>query len=179
MRLWRLYEKPPRPIHQRQQSPRRVRRWLEPSQTDPSPPSTSQRELFAALRKMEFIDSAVIKEAQLGPLVLFYTKCRRVTPDVKRIASELVSSWSRPIIKRSPGGGGGSQMHSQYRPEKLSSILAKAREEDKRRVRKNAVTIPTSSLGTYTFAPRNNAGMQKMNASVDNDVERRRRMRRG
>ncbi|KAF5376187.1 hypothetical protein D9757_009301 [Collybiopsis confluens] len=172
-----------------------VRRWLEPLPDRSLPALNIQRELFAALRKMEFIDSAVIKEAQLGPLVLFYTKCRRVTPDVKRIASELVSSWSRPIIKRSasyrdrvvpvmsrmdvddtgPGGGGGSQMHSQYRPEKLSSILAKAREEDKRRVRKNAVTIPTSSLGTYTFAPRNNAGMQKMNASVDNDVERRKK----
>ncbi|KIK66684.1 hypothetical protein GYMLUDRAFT_37824 [Collybiopsis luxurians FD-317 M1] len=165
-----------------------VKRWLEPLPDRSLPALNIQRELFAALRKMEFIDSAALKEAQLGPLVLFYTKCQRVTPDVKRMAQELVSTWSRPIIKRSASyrdrvvpvmnhmdvdDGSGSQ--SQYRPEKLSAIMAKAREEDKHRVRKNAVSIPTASLGTYTVAPRNNAGLQKMNASVDNDIERRRK----
>ncbi|KAJ3714601.1 transcription factor iws1 [Lentinula guzmanii] len=175
-----------------------VRRWLEPLPDRSLPALNIQRELFAALRKMEFIDSAVIKEARLGPLVLFYTKCQRVQPDVRRVANELVSTWSRPIIKRSAsyrdrvvptvnsmdiddamGGMSGlqSQMQSQsqYRPEKLNAILARAREEDKKRIRKNAVSIPQSSIGTYTVAPRNNAGLAKVNASVDNDVERRKK----
>ncbi|KAJ3775654.1 transcription factor iws1 [Lentinula raphanica] len=177
-----------------------VRRWLEPLPDRSLPALNIQRELFAALRKMEFIDSAAIKEARLGPLVLFYTKCQRVQPDVRRVANELVSTWSRPIIKRSAsyrdrvvptvnvnsmdvddamGGAGGApgpqSQQSQYRPEKLNAILARAREEDKRRIRKNAVSIPQSSIGTYTVAPRNNAGLSKVNASVDNDVERRKK----
>ncbi|KAJ3926357.1 MAG: transcription factor iws1 [Lentinula lateritia] len=170
-----------------------VKRWLEPLPDRSLPALNIQRELFVTLRKMEFIDSSVIKESGLGPLVLFYTKCQRVQPDVKRVANELVSIWSRPIIKRSASyrdrvvptmnnmdvddGPPGSQSltQSQYRPEKLNAILARAREEDKNRIRKNAVSIPQSSLGTYTVAPKNNAGLAKMNASVDNDVERRKK----
>ncbi|KAJ4467200.1 hypothetical protein C8J55DRAFT_544379 [Lentinula edodes] len=172
-----------------------VKRWLEPLPDRSLPALNIQRELFVTLRKMEFIDSSVIKESGLGPLVLFYTKCQRVQPDVKRVANELVSIWSRPIIKRSasyrdrvvptmnnmdvddgaPGSQSLSQSQSQYRPEKLNAILARAREEDKNRIRKNAVSIPQSSLGTYTVAPKNNAGLAKMNVSVDNDVERRKK----
>ncbi|KAJ3762789.1 transcription factor iws1 [Lentinula raphanica] len=153
-----------------------VRRWLEPLPDRSLPALNIQRELFAALRKMEFIDSAAIKEARLGPLVLFYTKCQRVQPDVRRVANELVSTWSRPIIKRS------ASYRDRVVPtvnvnsmDKLNAILARAREEDKRRIRKNAVSIPQSSIGTYTVAPRNNAGLSKVNASVDNDVERRKK----
>ncbi|KAJ3813700.1 transcription factor iws1, partial [Lentinula lateritia] len=172
-----------------------VKRWLEPLPDRSLPALNIQRELFVTLRKMEFIDSSVIKESGLGPLVLFYTKCQRVQPDVKRVANELVSIWSRPIIKRSasyrdrvvptmnhmdvddgaPGLQSLSQSQSQYRPEKLNAILARAREEDKNKIRKNAVSIPQSSLGTYTVAPKNNAGLAKMNVSVDNDVERRKK----
>ncbi|THV07296.1 hypothetical protein K435DRAFT_772653 [Dendrothele bispora CBS 962.96] len=169
-----------------------VRKWLEPLPDRSLPTLNIQRELFTTLRKMEFIDSSVIKESGLGPLVLFYTKCKRVTPDVARIANELVSTWSRPIIKRSasfrdrhipiastlnadddgqnPGG-------MAPRPEKLNAILARAKEEDKNRVRKNAVMIPQASLGTYTVAPSMNAGVLRNQGrtSVDQDVERRRK----
>ncbi|KAJ3488167.1 hypothetical protein NLJ89_g11642 [Agrocybe chaxingu] len=78
-----------------------VRRWLEPLPDRSLPALTIQRELFATIRKMEFIDSAVLKESGLGRIVLFYTKCKRVTPDIARTANDLVSVWSRPIIKRS------------------------------------------------------------------------------
>lgn len=141
---------------------------------------------------MEFIDSSVLKESGLGPLVLFYTKCKRVTPDVEKVARELVNTWSRPIIKRSAsyrdrvvpqvngmdvdeGSGGQSQSQSQFRPERLNAILARAKVEDKNKPKRNAVTIPQSTLGNYTVAPRNNAGLSKVNTSVDNDVERRKK----
>ncbi|KAF9073386.1 hypothetical protein BDP27DRAFT_1318814 [Rhodocollybia butyracea] len=156
-----------------------VKRWLEPLPDRSLPALNIQRELFITLRKMEFIDSSVLKESGLGPLVLFYTKCVRVTPDVKRVANELVSAWSRPIIKRSASyrdrvvpvnsmdvdNDSQTQSQSQYRPERLNAILARAREEDKHR----------SSIGTYTIAPRNNAGLSKTNPSVDNDIERRKK----
>ena len=58
--------------------------------------------------------------------------------------------------------------------ERLNAILARARQENENgRVRKNAVTIPQSNLGSYTVAPRALAGV-KTNTSIDQDVARRR-----
>ena len=58
----------------------------------------------------------------------------------------------------------------------MNVILARAREADKNRVRKNAVMIPQRELGSYTVAPRSDlfAG-GKNTVSVDLDIERRRR----
>lgn len=133
---------------------------------------------------MEFIDSAVLKESGLGRVVLFYTKCKRVTPDVGRIANDLVSTWSRPIIKRSASyrdrivptamEGEGGESGGVGR-ERLNAILARAKESEKNRVRKNAVMIPQRELGSYTVAPKMNGGIMKTNASVDVDIDRRKK----
>ncbi|KAG6845456.1 hypothetical protein H0H87_008816 [Tephrocybe sp. NHM501043] len=170
-----------------------VRRWLEPLPDHSLPALNIQREFFAILRKMEFIDSAVLKESGLGKVVLFYTKCKRVTPEISRVARELVSTWSRPIIKRSASyrdrvvpvtadyeDDGGPTSQSQARGgEKLTAIMARAKENEKHRVKRNAVTIPQRELGDYTVAPRASAGLGlglgRGSASVDEDVERRRR----
>ncbi|KAL2916592.1 Transcription factor iws1 [Polyrhizophydium stewartii] len=34
-------------------------------------------------------------------VIMFYTKCERVTPQIRRNAQELLSRWMRPILKRS------------------------------------------------------------------------------
>lgn len=156
-----------------------VCRWLEPLPDKSLPALDIQKEFFPTIRKMDFIDKDVLKDSKLGRVVIFYTKSKRVTPDVARIANELVSQWSRPIIKRSASyrdrtietvnvnrGDGG---------ERLNAILARARESDKHRVRKNAVSIPSRELGSYTVAPQSNAGIMKSNKSVDVDVERRKK----
>lgn len=131
---------------------------------------------------MEFIDTNVLKESKLGRVIIFYTKSKKVTPDIGRLANDLVSTWSRPIIKRSASyrdrqipiasidvdGTGRSG-------EKLNTILARAKESDKNRVRKNAVSIPQREMGSYSVAPRTNAGFNKANASVDVDIERRKK----
>jgi transcription factor SPN1 len=58
--------------------------------------------------------------------------------------------------------------------ERLNAILARARAANEGgRVRKNAVTIPQSNLGSYTVAPRALAGV-RANTSVDQDIARRR-----
>jgi transcription factor SPN1 len=46
------------------------------------------------------LDTTTLKESRLGPIVLFYTKTKRVTPSINRAADALVQAWSRPIIKR-------------------------------------------------------------------------------
>ena len=160
-----------------------VRRWLEPLPDHSLPALDIQKEFFPALKRMEFIDTNVLKESRIGRVVLFYTKCKRVTPDIQRAANDLVSAWSRPIIKRSASyrdrvvptaqaegdGAGGARAGG----ERLNAILARARESDKNRVRKNAVAIPQRELGSYTVAPRANAGLAKNNAPVDVDIQRR------
>lgn len=130
---------------------------------------------------MEFIDSAVLKESGLGRVVLFYTKCKRVTPDINRIARDLISVWSRPIVKRSasyrdrvvPVAQEGEE--GVVRGERLNTILARAKESEKGRVRKNAVMIPQRELGNYTVAPKQTVGGMRGTASVDVDIERRRK----
>ncbi|KAF7336721.1 Transcription factor iws1 [Mycena venus] len=161
-----------------------VKIWLEPLHDRSLPSLNIQREFFPMLKKMEFIDSAVLKESGLGRVVLFYTKCKRVTPDIKRIASELVSTWSRPIIKRSASyrdriiptaqhvDGSENPARNQ---ERFNAIMAKGRLLDKDRVRKNAVSIPRSELRSYTVAPSASAGIMRQNSSVDADIERRKK----
>jgi transcription factor SPN1 len=138
-----------------------------------------QREFFGILKRMEFIDSSVLKESGLGRIILFYTKCKRVTPDIKRIADELVAVWSRPIIKRSSSYRDRvipmAQQSAEVRAEHLNSILARAKEAEQGRTRKHAVAVPRAQIGEYTVAPRFNAGVMRGNVSVDADVERRRR----
>jgi transcription factor SPN1 len=161
-----------------------VKLWLEPLRDRSLPSLNIQREFFPMLKKMEFIDSAVLKESGLGRVVLFYTKCKRVTPDIKRIAADLVSIWSRPIIKRSASyrdriiptaqQGDGSETPARG-PERFNAIMAKGRLLDKDRVRKNAVSIPRSELPNYMVAPSANAGVMRTNSSVDADIERRKR----
>lgn len=46
------------------------------------------------------LDTQTLKECRLGPIVLFYTKTKRVTSAINRSADSLVQAWSRPIIKR-------------------------------------------------------------------------------
>ncbi|KAI0078745.1 hypothetical protein K474DRAFT_1659910 [Panus rudis PR-1116 ss-1] len=157
-----------------------VRKWLEPLPDKSLPALDIQKEFFPALKKMEFIDSGVIKDAKLGPVIIFYTKCKRVTPDIQRIANDLVSAWSRPIIKRSASYRDRviptAEIADEHRGgERLNAILARAREADKNRVRKNAVQIPQRELGTYTVAPRSNFSTSKNTASVDVDIERRKK----
>ncbi|KAI0783654.1 hypothetical protein C8Q75DRAFT_725434 [Abortiporus biennis] len=156
-----------------------VRRWLEPLPDKSLPALDIQKEFFPILKKMDFIDTNVLKESRLGRVIIFYTKSKRVTPDIARMANDLVSSWSRPIIKRSAsyrdrvvpmaqagyGEGKGG--------ERLNQILARAKESDKNRVRKNAVMIPQRELGSYTVAPR--SSLSKGNVSVDVDIERRKK----
>jgi len=159
-----------------------VRRWLEPLPDRSLPALDIQREFFPILKKMEFIDSNVLKESKLGRVILFYTKSKRVSAPISRAANELVSAWSRPIIKRSasyrdrviPMAAIGDA-ESQRGGERLNTILARAREHEKNRVRKNAVQIPQRELGSYTIAPRSNLSLSKNTVSVDIDIERRKK----
>ncbi|ORX34156.1 hypothetical protein BD324DRAFT_636877 [Kockovaella imperatae] len=77
-----------------------VREWLEPIHPSGALPAVGiQKAIFEVLPKMD-LDTATLKECQLGPIVLFYSKTKRVSPAINRQADSLVSAWSRPLIKR-------------------------------------------------------------------------------
>ncbi|KIJ51089.1 hypothetical protein M422DRAFT_27156, partial [Sphaerobolus stellatus SS14] len=139
-----------------------VRRWLEPLPDKSLPALNIQNAFFDVLGKM-FIDTNTLKESGLGRIVLFYTKCKRVTASIQRQAVSLVSIWSRPIIKRSasyrdrqiPLAPEQDPDGPTRQTERLNAILARAKLENERnRVRPNAVSIPQATLGSYTVAPR-------------------------
>lgn len=158
-----------------------VRGWLEPLPDKSLPALNIQNAFFEILGKMD-IDTNTLKESGLGRIVLFYTRCTRVTTKIQRQADALVAAWSRPIIKRS------SSYRDRHIPtidldadaargagEKLNAILARGRAADKGKMRKNMASIPQTSLATYTVAPKSNAASMRVNDSVDMDIERRKR----
>lgn len=159
-----------------------VRRWLEPLPDRSLPALGVQSFFFEQLKKM-YIDTNSLKESGLGRVVLFYTKYKRVSTPIQRMANDLVSMWSRPIIKRSASYRDrmipvAPEMDAELgarQVERLNTILARAKEIDRNRSRKNVVMIPQAMLGNYTVAPRASNTNSRMNASVDNDIERRRR----
>jgi len=133
-----------------------VRQWLEPLPDKSLPALNIQNAFFELLPKMD-IDTNTLKESGLGRIVLFYTRCKRVTPPIKRAAEHLVDVWSRPIIKRSASYKDreiqiAGEM-SQLKVAKLDDIMNRAKEDDASRVRKNAVRIPERDLATYSVAP--------------------------
>ncbi|CAH7667631.1 hypothetical protein PPACK8108_LOCUS2050 [Phakopsora pachyrhizi] len=77
-----------------------VKKWLEPLPDRSLPALNIQRSLLQLLSKMS-IDTQSLKSSELGKVVLFYTKCPRIDPGIKRMADSLVTTWLRPIIRRS------------------------------------------------------------------------------
>ncbi|CAE7215056.1 unnamed protein product [Rhizoctonia solani] len=151
-----------------------VRRWLEPLPDKSLPALSIQNAFFEILPKLD-IDTPVLKESGLGKIVLFYTKCKRVTPAIRRTADTLVANWSRPIVKRSASYRDRhvptAESEVSVRTEKLNKLLERAALTNNGRGRKNAVRIPESAIGRYTVAPKSgNAGVS---ANVAADVERR------
>jgi transcription factor SPN1 len=95
-----------------------VRAWLEPMYPSKALPAVGiQKAFFEVLPKVcshpsacssdhslttsqMDLDTQTLKECRLGPIILFYTKTKAVTPIINRQADALVQAWSRPIIKR-------------------------------------------------------------------------------
>lgn len=96
-----------------------VKKWLEPLPDRSLPAVGIQKAVFEVLPKME-LDTPTIREAGLGPVILFYTKTKRVSPQISRAADALVQTWARPIIKRP----------ADYRQKKIVSARQLDEEED-------------------------------------------------
>jgi transcription factor SPN1 len=127
------------------------------------------------------INTESLRESGLGRVVLFYTKCKRVVEPIQRIASELVDTWTRPILKRSssyrdkfvPTISAEDMENVRTSVPKLSAILSQARISEQGRTRKHAVSIPERNLTTYTVAPRMSTSLLARNPQDDTLASRR------
>ena len=77
-----------------------VRFFLEPLTDGSLPAYNIQRELFAALSKLQMNKEALISSG-IGKVIVFYKKSKRVEPTIKRQAVKLMEEWSRPLLQRS------------------------------------------------------------------------------
>lgn len=76
-----------------------VKFFLEPLNDGSLPAYNIQRDIFSALTRLP-IDKESLFASGIGKVVLFYTKSKRPTMDIKRMAERLLGEWSRPILKR-------------------------------------------------------------------------------
>jgi transcription factor SPN1 len=137
------------------------------------------------------IDTETLRESGLGKIVLFYTKCPRVIPRIARIASTLVDTWTRPILKRSASYfdkvvpvASKEEMEGLRMPApKLAAILQDLRRKDgrvgedendaeggKARSKTMRVSIPESNAATYTIAPSVSASLVNRERGPQDDA---------
>ncbi|KAI9187709.1 Transcription factor iws1 [Blastocladiella emersonii ATCC 22665] len=93
--------------------------WLEPLPDGSLPLFDIRKTLFAMLQKLP-IATDHLREDRIGPLVAFYAKCPRETPEIRRIAQECITKWSRPILNL-------SDSYRDVRVEQRSVDLAQLR----------------------------------------------------
>ena len=74
-----------------------VRIWLEPLPDGSLPSFEIQKVLFTAINNLP-IKTEHLKESGLGRTMIFYTKSKRVEPQLARLAEKLIAEWTRPII---------------------------------------------------------------------------------
>lgn len=77
-----------------------VRFFLEPLGDASLPAYNIQREIFAILSRLPISKDTLISSG-LGKVVIFYTKSKKVQPELSRQADRLLAEWTRPILKRS------------------------------------------------------------------------------
>ncbi|KIM33382.1 hypothetical protein M408DRAFT_326111 [Serendipita vermifera MAFF 305830] len=156
--------------------------WLEPLDSKSLPALNIQTAFFEHFEKMN-IDTETLRESGLGRIVLFYTKCSRVIPRIARIASTLVDTWTRPILKRSasyfdkvvPVASADDMESLRVPAPKLAAILQDLRLQENRATENGEegpdgkatasktmrVRIPERNATTYTIAPSVSASMRE------------------
>ncbi|KAI5481908.1 transcription factor Iws1 [Pseudohyphozyma bogoriensis] len=147
-----------------------VKRWLEPLPDKSLPALAIQRHLFEILRNLP-IETSALKSSGVGKIVYFYTKCKRVEPQIARMASQLVSDWMRPIIRRSKAFTDKLQEEDEDdEPRNYRPNAGRATNED---IARRHARIPEMLTTQYKIAPESDpkdrsggSGMQASHAST-------------
>lgn len=74
-----------------------IRQWLEPLPNRSLPAVGLRRALLEVLKSLP-VETDHLRESGIGKIVLFFARRLKEAPEVRRVAKDLVSRWSRPII---------------------------------------------------------------------------------
>jgi transcription factor SPN1 len=77
-----------------------VKFWLEPLSDGSLPSLDIQQQLLDVMKVMP-VETHHLRSSLIGRVLMFYTKCERVQPDVKRKCEVLIRRWMRPILGKS------------------------------------------------------------------------------
>lgn len=78
-----------------------VRRWLEPMPNRCLPAPNIRKALLELLRGLPVETVHLRESGGLGRIVNFFSQRPGEMDDIRRLSSELVSLWARPILQRS------------------------------------------------------------------------------
>ncbi|EDO18324.1 hypothetical protein Kpol_1039p73 [Vanderwaltozyma polyspora DSM 70294] len=165
-----------------------VRIWLEPLPDGSLPSFEIQKSLFSALDKLP-IKTEHLKESGLGRVLIFYTKSKRVEPQLARLAERLIAEWTRPIIGASDNYRDKRIMQLEFDAERFrkKAALDSAKNRKKKKsddgstakkskgssaqslyeqaaARRGRAAAPAQTTTDYKFAPVSNVGMVSTNA---------------
>lgn len=160
-----------------------VRIWLEPLPDGSLPSFEIQKSLLGALNDLP-IKSEHLKESGLGRVVIFYTKSKRVEPQLARLAEKLVAEWTRPIIGASDNYRDKRIRQLEFDSEKLrrKEALGSAKKKSKKikpaetrgstpqtlyeqaAARRGRAAAPAQTTTDYKYAPVSNVGSISTNA---------------
>ena len=74
-----------------------IRLWLEPLPNRSLPAIHLRKALLELLRNLP-IETDHLRESEVGKIIMFFARRPKEVPEIQRLAKELVSRWSRPII---------------------------------------------------------------------------------
>lgn len=79
-----------------------IRRWLEPLPNGTLPSVDLRVAMLEGLEALSpLIDTQLLRESRVGRIVMFFSIRPGEYPPIRRLASSLVTAWSRPIVGQS------------------------------------------------------------------------------
>lgn len=74
-----------------------IKRWLEPNPRGHFAVHSIRKRLLELLQTLP-IETVHLRESGLGKIVMFYYSRKEESADIRKLAGDLVTNWSRPII---------------------------------------------------------------------------------
>lgn len=150
-----------------------LRIWLEPLPDGSLPSIAIRKPIFQLLAKLP-IETEHLRESRVGRVIMFYYKCERELPELRKQAADLIVQWSKPILQSV-----NRIVNSVPRHEPTSRDGRSADDEDRNRVGDlgyvpKTARIPQAVCTTYTNAPvANLEEYHREKVTVENNLYKR------
>jgi transcription factor SPN1 len=143
-----------------------VKFWLEPLSDGSLPSLDIQKQLLTIVKQMpvethQYCLLISLRSSLIGRVLMFYTKCERVQPDIKRIADVLIRRWMRPILGKSADHRHLELKQVRYDPKSARRSMGASQAKEVAE-RPNRALIPNKVAPAYNVAPASQYGNIQM-----------------